>query len=918
MKKISFLMIAVFALLLKVNAQEPKFVSTQKQNRNVIIEEFTGRSCGYCPEGHAVANNIVNNNPGRVWAVNIHSGGYAETSYPNFITEDGDIIRTTIHNGGYPSGAVNRSTAETLSRGEWSTHTTTQMSQSAECNIAGQVVINSQTRVATIEVEVYYTGNSLSDKNYLTIMMLQDNIVGSQSGSSSNPSQVVSGGYNHMHILRDVITPTWGEEIAPTTYGTLISKIYSYQIPQSIGNPNGVTVDLNNISFLAFVTEKQDGTATRPILNVNKLTITEGYNVEATAKVNPANSGTVNGTGTYIYGNNATFKAIPNQGYKFFSWTKDGEIVSKSAEYTFLMTEDTELVANFVSENSYYVTASVNPKDAGTVTGDGSYQGYETANLVATPSAGYEFVNWTENGDVVSTDAEYTFTITSDRNLTANFALEDYDIDVAVSSEGSGEVTVILCEEGFEGGAIPQGWDIYNENQSDPSDKPNDSQNWNVVASYSNITPKDGGYYAASASEWYYNDARFYLVTSKMKVPSNAVMNFYYVNPKRSNDYGEWSSRFFLFVSDSPIGPWTEVWSTVQNKTKSKWTEVKVDLAEYAGQEVYFAFTNKYNGYGSWTAVDNIQLLGATISGTEATNIGSYHYGDNVSLRATAKEGYRFIGWKENGNIVSTDADYTFAVTGKRNLVAAFASENTCLITASANPEEAGTVTGAGAYDANETVTLTATANEGYEFVNWTEGNNVVSEDAEYSFKVTKDRDLVANFEKIVVNYNVTATVNPEEAGTIAGAGTYTENETVTLTATANEGYEFVSWTENGDVVSENAEYSFTITSDRNLVANFEKLEEPEQPDDEPGDDVGVDELSSSFRLYPNPASDKLYIITEVEIEKVVVYDVYGRQQSTDNRQQLLTIDVTNLNSGVYFINIVTNDGEIVKTFVKK
>ena len=95
-------------------------------------------------------------------------------------------------------------------------------------------------------------------------------------------------------------------------------------------------------------------------------------------------------------------------------------------------------------------------------------------------------------------------------------------------------------------------------------------------------------------------------------------------------------------------------------------------------------------------------------------------------------------------------------------------------------------------------------------------------------------------------------------------------------------------------------------------------MEEPEQPGDEPGDDVGVEELSSSFRLYPNPASDKLYIITEVEIEKVVVYDVYGRQQSTDNSQQLLTIDVTNLNSGVYFIKIVTNDGEIVKTFVKK
>ena len=908
MKKISFLMFVLFALLLKVNAQEPKFASTEKQNRNVIIEEFTGRSCGYCPEGHVVANNLVKNNPGRVWAVNIHSGGYAETSYPNFITEDGDIIRTTIHTGGYPSGAVNRSTAESLSRGEWSTHTTTQMSQTAECNVAGQVVINHETRIATIAVEVYYTGNSLCDKNYLTIMMLQDNIVGSQSGSSANPSQVVSGGYNHMHVLRDIITPTWGEEIAPTTYGTLISKIYSYQIPEVIGAPNGVTVDLDNIVFLALVTEKQEttntGTSTRPILNINELTITDGYDVEATAKVNPANSGTVNGTGTYTYGDYATLKAEASQGYKFFSWTKNGEQLSKSAEYTYVITEDTELVANFVSENSYYITAFVDPTDAGAITGDGSYQGYEIATLLATPSEGYRFVNWTENGEVVSTDAEYSFEVTCDRNLVANFTLLDYDVEVAINSEGVGEVTVVLCEEGFEGGSLPQAWDVYSENQLNPSDKPNDTQGWKVVESYSSLEPKDGKYYAASVSEWYYDDARFYLVTSKMKVPANGMMKFCYVNPKKKNDYGEWSSRCFLYVSDSPIGPWTELWSTVQNKVKSKWTDVEVDLSEYVGKEVYFAFANKYNGYGSWTAVDNVKISGSTVSGVEATNVGNYLHGDVVTLKATAMEGYRFFGWMENGNMVSTDAQYTFTVTDKRDLVATFVSENACLITASVNPEEAGTITGCGAYDASETVALTATANEGYEFVNWTEDGNVVSEDAEYSFTVTKDRSLVANFEKIIVNYNVTVTINPEEAGTITGAGTYAENEEVTLTATANENYKFVNWTEDGEVVSENAEYSFTITGDRNLVANFVSTE-------------GVEELSSLFRLYPNPVNDKLYIVTEVEIEEVVVYDVYGRQQFAISGQQS-AISVTNLNSGFYFVKVVTNDGEVVKRFVKK
>ena len=274
MKKFTFLMCAVLACLLQVNAQQ--FVSTEVQNRNAIIEEFTGRNCGYCPDGHVIANSIVHANPGRVWAVNVHAGGYAPTSYPNFNTG----VSTTICNGfqvtGFPAGVVNRSTAQAQGRGSWQSLTNQQLSQVAECNVAGQVVINPVTRIAKINVEVYYTANSASDKNYLTIYMLQDSIWGSQSGGSSNPEQYVGGNYCHMHILRDAITADWGDEIAPTTAGTLITKEYVYEIPTSIGSPNGVEVDLENIAFLAFVEEKQQGATYRPILNVNELTVTQG------------------------------------------------------------------------------------------------------------------------------------------------------------------------------------------------------------------------------------------------------------------------------------------------------------------------------------------------------------------------------------------------------------------------------------------------------------------------------------------------------------------------------------------------------------------------------------------------------------------------------------------------------------------
>lgn len=275
MKKFTFLMCAL-ACLFRVNAQEPQFVSTEQTNRNVIIEEFTGRNCPNCPDGHAYANRIVANNPGRVWAVNIHEGGYAPTSYPNFNTTVGDEIANGFSIGGYPMGVVNRSSSATVGRGEWEGLTNTQLSQAAECNVAGRVVVNPATRVATITVETYYTANSAVSSNYLTVMMLQDSILGSQSGASYNPSQIVNGQYCHMHILRDIVTPTWGEEIAPTTAGSLVTKQYVYPIPEVIGDPNGIDVDLNNIIFLAIVTEKQQGKATRPVLNVCELQKMEG------------------------------------------------------------------------------------------------------------------------------------------------------------------------------------------------------------------------------------------------------------------------------------------------------------------------------------------------------------------------------------------------------------------------------------------------------------------------------------------------------------------------------------------------------------------------------------------------------------------------------------------------------------------
>ncbi len=264
---------AIAFLFLSVNINAQTYVSTQPQTRGVLIEHFGGIHCGYCPDGHRIANEIAAANPGKVWVSSIHAGGYAPTSYPNFNTNDGNEIHDSFEISGYPAGLINRTTDNGVSRAVWESYTNEQLAETSECNIGGKVVINRATRTASFEIEFYYTSTSEWNVNQYNVIMLQDSIWGSQSGGSSNPSQYVNGQYCHMHSFRDAITPSHGTDLAPTTAGSYIPIEFTYQIPDVIGSPNGVDVDLNNIHFLVFVTGNSIGQnkASRPILNVTEL-----------------------------------------------------------------------------------------------------------------------------------------------------------------------------------------------------------------------------------------------------------------------------------------------------------------------------------------------------------------------------------------------------------------------------------------------------------------------------------------------------------------------------------------------------------------------------------------------------------------------------------------------------------------------
>lgn len=72
-----------------------------------------------------------------------------------------------------------------------------------------------------------------------------------------------------------------------------------------------------------------------------------------------------------------------------------------------------------------------------------------------------------------------------------------------------------------------------------------------------------------------------------------------------------------------------------------------------------------------------------------------------------------------------------------------------------------------------------------------------------------------------VTEYTVTLSVNPSDGGTVSGGGQYSDGQTVTVTATNADGYSFVAWRENGQTVSGNSNYVFSVSGNRELVAVF-------------------------------------------------------------------------------------------------
>ncbi|MBZ0244179.1 MAG: hypothetical protein K8F24_13245, partial [Bacteroidales bacterium] len=225
--------------------------------------------------------------------------------------------------------------------------------------------------------------------------------------------------------------------------------------------------------------------------------------------------------------------------------------------------------------------------------------------------------------------------------------------------------------------------------------------------------------------------------------------------------------------------------------------------------------------------VNNSMMINALPNNADygsVTGGGVYDYGTQVSLESICAPGCSFENWTEDGVVVSIEGVYEFIAAAACDLVANF-EVNEYEVTLAASPESGGAVEGGGLKAFGSLVTVSATANEGYTFVNWAKGETEVSTDAAYTFTMPAENlDLTANF--TANTYSLSLTASPTAGGTLVGAGDKVFGTEVTVTATANDGYTFVRWTKGETEVSTETAYTFSMPAEAlALTANFEAIE---------------------------------------------------------------------------------------------
>lgn len=230
---------------------------------------------------------------------------------------------------------------------------------------------------------------------------------------------------------------------------------------------------------------------------------------------------------------------------------------------------------------------------------------------------------------------------------------------------------------------------------------------------------------------------------------------------------------------------------------------------------------------------------------------------------------------------------------------------NSYTVSVTANPSNGGSVSGGGTYNQGTSCTVHASANTGYSFVNWTENGNQVSTNANYTFTVNGNRNLVANFAQST--YTIQASAGANGIITPSGTVTVAQGANQSFSMIPNTGYEVQAVYIDGNSVGALTSYTFTnVTANHQIHVTFIQMDDIEENND------------VEIAIYPNPTSGE--IIVEYEgLRHITVINPLGQLvYDNDVDSDQVHVDLSGMIKGVYIVQIEANNNMAIKKIIVK
>jgi outer membrane protein assembly factor BamB len=437
------------------------------------------------------------------------------------------------------------------------------------------------------------------------------------------------------------------------------------------------------------------------------------------------------------------------------------------------------------------ITIDSFPTAGGSASGSGQFNQGATVTLLASPSTGYSFSNWSAGGTSVSTANPYEFNASSALTLTANFTLQSYEFTISAGT----------------GGTVPSGL----------------SQSYNYGSVIQISATPNTGYLFSSWTGSGITDTNTQDTNVTITGIQSATASFTPINYTLTATAGT-GGTINALNSSYPYGTNVSLVATPDTGYAfSAWTQSGSGITDTSidSTTVYIEGNQTVHATFSPLSYDLNVTAGTGGSVTNDPAGTSHSYGSSVTITATPDSGYYFTGWTGSGITDVNASTTTVAISGVQSVQASFAQipVGSFVLQLSSNPNNSASgLSGGGAYPANQVVQLSATPIAGYTFQNWT-GGTVADENASStSVTITQDLNLTANF--LGVSHQLTASAGP--GGSVSGSGIFAYGTTAQVTATPAAGYSFVKWDGNLSFADQfAANTSVTVTQDANLTASF-------------------------------------------------------------------------------------------------